>query len=499
MARDSALRVLFTVPPSFIMWPQGVMQLESTIPSCGLYTLAAVVEAAGHSCTVLDPVEYWRFHRTGEQLAATAREHDVVCLSANSIIWPAAIPLIKQFAQVEPRPTIVVGGLHPTYCDEHVMQTTEADIVVRGEGEKVLVQLLDALSGGGPLDGIRGLTYRHGGGLARTPDAMPLTEEEISATPLPLWDRLPPGIYGFIPVEMSRGCKFGCEFCSIHHKHCWRSVDSATFYNRTVHAASFAPLVRQRTLMLTDDCFTADPHKAQVIEQALGDVDPSIGVGIEARAPDVLNPTTMRYLKNSRVDFIQVGVECGYAEGLKKIRKGITLEQVVASAHALHEAGLTSQVKYSYIVGFPWESTEQIMRTLSFAMALSSRYGNRAQVNWLMLVPGSAIYQRFLEQGRVSITDFDVLPMELKDFFGRTHPTLGSFEVEQVHFYAGLLEQAYPWVGALGNVFRSWHKHSHTPFSRSIPGAAGREPGGPEISYWEQLPPVFHSSPDQAR
>jgi radical SAM superfamily enzyme YgiQ (UPF0313 family) len=492
-------KVLFTAAPGFLMWPKGIMQLETTMPSCSLYTLAAVVEKAGYPCTIVDPVEFWRGYRDLNAFRATVREHRVVCISANSITWFAALPMIANIAQTVPRPTIVVGGLHPSYCDEHVLGTSEVDIVVRGEGETVLPKLLNALASGSPLDDIGGLSFRKDGRTVRTPDRPPLSVDEISESPLPLWDRVPQLTYSFIPLEMSRGCRFGCTFCGIYHRKLWRAVSDACINRRVEHAARHLPRFRQRAFLFTDDCFTGNIDKLRAVESALRDFAPDVAVGIEARAPDVLSTEALGVLKNINIEFVQIGVECGYDEGLRRIRKGITVEQVIASAHALHSIGLDERVKYSFIIGFPWETPDDVMRTINFAMALGSRYRSKIQINWLLILPGSEIFEQFHREKRVSYDDYSTIPPNVPTLFMRSHPSIAEADTQNIYDYATFVQQSYPWVGALGNVFRLWNRHAHIPSDRTAPVKYSRfDPSNPasiNVKFLrEYLPPVFQST-----
>lgn len=495
MTKD--LKVLFTVAPGFIMWPKGIMQIETTMPSCALYTLAAIVETSGFPCTILDPVEYWRLYRDRSELEKIVGEHQIVCISANSITWFTALPLIENISRINPRPIIIAGGLHPTYCDEHTMAISKIDIIVRGEGEIVLGEVLKALAAGSPLDDIKGLTFRRNGRIVRTPDREPLTETQISKSPLPLWDRLPPMTYSFIPIEMSRGCKFGCTFCGIYHRRLWRAVSDECIERRIEHAVQFLPRVRFHSFMFTDDCFTGNIDKLRAVESALRRHAPDVAIGIEARASDVLSVEALEILRNLKVEFIQIGVECGYNEGLKRIKKGITIEQVIASAHAMHAIGLDARVKYSFIIGFPWESPNELMRTINFAMSLGSRYKNKIQINWLLITPGSDIFNQFYQDKKVTYEDYCALPSNIPGLFLRSHPSISEHDAHMIHEYAMMAQQSYPWVGALGNVFRLWHRHAHIPFDRVNPVRNAQSdpanPAGIDVDFLRKyLPPVFH-------
>lgn len=490
----SGLRVLFTAAPGVAIPAAGTVLPEENLPPSAIYALGAVVEAAGHSCTILDPVRFWRDVSTPTALAQAVAGHEVVCVSANVATWPLAVPLVRALAACRPRPRIVAGGLHPTYCAEHVLATTEVDVVVRGEGERTLPRLLAAIAAGEDLGGIPGLTFRGEHGPASTPDAGPLSPDELDALPPPLWERLPSGVYSFIPIEASRGCRFACSFCSIQHKSHWRPLAVERVAERVRQGVRALSLVRLRALMFSDDCFTTDPGRVARIAEVLEREAPGVAVAMEGRAGDVLQPAVLAGLARMPIEFLQIGVECGYDEGLRRVGKGVTVDEVVASAHALHRAGLERVVKYSYIVGFPWEGWTEMARTVAFAIALASRYGNRCQIAWLMVAPGSAIYRAMAAQGLVGAADFDGPSVEHWELFRRVHPALDETRAEALREYAQLLRQGVPWVGALGGVFEPLGRYYRLPGNgRQATNACSSPPatGWGGRTFWEQLPPVL--------
>jgi radical SAM superfamily enzyme YgiQ (UPF0313 family) len=61
------------------------------------------------------------------------------------------------------------------------------------------------------------------------------------------------------------------------------------------------------------------------------------------------------------------GIECGYDEGLKRVRKNLTVDEVRRCARLLNEYGVHQGAVFSYIVGFPWETEHERMQTLRLA------------------------------------------------------------------------------------------------------------------------------------
>jgi len=124
--------------------------------------------------------------------------------------------------EVVPSAVRVLGGVHATFMYKQVLSEAPAvDVIVRGEGEEIFVNLVRSIDAGRwPADrrSIRGLAYREGGQIVAT-EAAPTIRDLDAATPdwsLLQWEKyiyVPLGVRVAIP-SMARGCPFTCSFCS---------------------------------------------------------------------------------------------------------------------------------------------------------------------------------------------------------------------------------------------------------------------------------------------
>lgn len=107
----------------------------------------------------------------------------------------------------------VMGGPHVSFLADEALDF--CDYVVRGEGEQTITELADYLEGKASPERIQGLSYRaHGGHAIHNPSRPLLT----SLTDLPWPDMsLVVGAENVspFPILASRGCPYGCEFCSV--------------------------------------------------------------------------------------------------------------------------------------------------------------------------------------------------------------------------------------------------------------------------------------------
>jgi radical SAM superfamily enzyme YgiQ (UPF0313 family) len=116
-----------------------------------------------------------------------------------------------------PKAGIVGGGPQVDYFGRHILDYTDAfDVLVRGEGERVLPLLVDALIAGREWGDIPGLLWREGGGVRTTPVQ---TLSDLDQLPLPLYGRdVYPALDGDEKIKIgvvdeSRGCPNRCSFC----------------------------------------------------------------------------------------------------------------------------------------------------------------------------------------------------------------------------------------------------------------------------------------------
>ncbi len=120
---------------------------------------------------------------------------DVVLFSAMAVQKGSLQELIPE-AKARGK-TVVVGGPYPSVMPEEVM-AAGCDLLVRGEAEMLMPQLLEDLQ-----QGKTGIIYK----AEEKPD--------LSFSPLPRFDLLNPVDYLSISVQTSRGCPFDCEFCDV--------------------------------------------------------------------------------------------------------------------------------------------------------------------------------------------------------------------------------------------------------------------------------------------
>ncbi|OPY49563.1 MAG: B12 binding domain protein [Methanosaeta sp. PtaU1.Bin112] len=432
------MNILLTSAPVFDV---GSAIIEPDIGSCraglapcnSIYLLASIARS-DHQVCLQDPAENY-FEINGErtikvtsidrevslQFPAMERNlkyKDAVCISATSFNWFFGRLMAKRVHELDRDLPIIAGGIHPTLADRHILETTDVDYIVRGEGERTFPELLSCIENGRALDGVDGISYRENNKIVINRDRHPLSPEELDCNPLPALDLLPSGIYSKICVETSRGCRFNCIFCTLASRGMWRSCSPQAALKRFEHAIEYAGKLRRgrKNLSIVDGNFAGSRKRSEEILQGLKAMD--LGdflIDFEARVDDLIRSDILDLCKDLPLDFILAGIECGYPSGLRRIRKGIDLKMVEKCAAKAREKSIA--IYYSFILGFPWESRNECLQTVEFADKLVTKYDGWAIMNWFQQFPGSRLWDERRAFGIDDSLDiFDTMRMFHRDY-----------------------------------------------------------------------------------
>ena len=194
--------------------------VDEPMPPLSIYLLGACIQAEGYNVKIFDSSIFKVLRHESilnilnERLCSNISESDIVCFSCNTYNW-AMTKLACNIINRKIHALTIVGGLHPSFFYKHIMNTTDIDFIIRGEGEDVLPNLIDAICKKGDLTLIKGLSFRYNGKIHHNDGYNIIDLNSYHRLPLPLFEHISEGVYGFAPVEASRGCFFNCCFCSI--------------------------------------------------------------------------------------------------------------------------------------------------------------------------------------------------------------------------------------------------------------------------------------------
>jgi len=381
------------------------MDAVRACPPYGVYLLAKVLQLEGHDVTIIDLIA-----QGSNDLAVhwplIASCH-LVGISTTSLSWPTARNCILDIRKYRPDVPIVLGGIHATMFDKYVLATTPANYCIRGEGENALRILCRVLERGGDLRGVPNLTVKlPDGKIVRTKLGPKLSPEEMASFPVPDYSQIPAGSYSGLGVESSRGCPFDCLFCSTSYRRSWRGIAPKVFVDRVEQILPFIGNTTTGSLQIIDDEFSVQPDRAIEICNEFGRRNIKPKLVFDSRANDLLNEAYLEALEPYALQFL-IGAECGYDEGLKRVGKGTTCWNMEKAAQNLNKHGLSGKADFSFILGLPWETREDVLKTIQFAAHLYATYGVRVLLQWFCQMPGSRIWEEKRKEGVVHEAQYD--------------------------------------------------------------------------------------------
>ena len=395
-------------------------EMDLFTPPLGLLVLTSVLERAEHKVKVIFPIELDEFL---DNFTYEIKDCEVFGFTANSFNWYKTKKVIETIHKHNPDITIILGGPHPTISHEYCLKSTSAQIVVRNEGEITLPLTIEALSKKTSLHDIDGITYKdQSNEVIVNKDRLPLSEDELNNTPLPSYHIIPPNRYDFVPLETTRGCPFRCIFCGTPYPKSYRQISQDKVSRVLGTLSKITNRFKKSAIFLADDSFSTNKKHVTDILDLFKKNGSKFSFGFEVRISEFLKNDLISSFAMINIYLLQVGVECGYEEGLKTIGKKLKIQEVMQFAELCSQVSFRYYLYWSFIIGFPWESEDQVIKTIDFAYNRAVQTGSQPpQINNFAPYLGTEItnnYQKYNMQ-RITHELFDD-PNWHKQFLGYT-------------------------------------------------------------------------------
>jgi len=364
-------------------------------PPLGILILATYLREQGlPNVHCLDAqLEGWSPEQTVERLVKMKPE--IVGITAWTDFWYPVWRTAKLIRERLPNCKIVMGGPHCGVYPQESLEYSEADFLVVGDGEDVLLHLAQEILLSRPISDQPGL-WRKIDGKIMAPTERFAMIDDITKVPPPDRTMLPVERYSSVltPAEFettmitSRGCPYKCVFCK---------MDVQKVYARTAEQVvdEFEQIANLgiSDVQVYDDTFTWGNARAMDICQGIIDRGIKVNWAIRDRANRV-TPELYDLLKRAGCDRAHFGVETGSPRILKESGKFITMEQLETGIGIAKETGMT--VMAYFMFGFVDETPEDALMTIEFAKKLNPDYPVFVV---LIPYPGTAVYKAGLDKG----------------------------------------------------------------------------------------------------
>ena len=349
----------------FLCEDEKEREIMKPYPALGLLYISAYLRRAGFTVDVFDPT----FLAREEIVTRLARQPGgVVGIYTNLMTRGTVLDIIAE-AKACGWSVIVGGPESANYPAEYLRHG--ADVVVLGEGEETLAELLPALATRGPhrLHGVLGTVFRDEGGKVVTNRERPQIRD-LDSLPWPDRDKMDVQRYvdvwrkhhgmGSVNLITARGCPYRCRWCShavFGFTHRRRSyVDCADELEHIKEA------YRPDQVWYADDVFTI--HHRWLANYAAELRRRNLRIPFEtiSRADRLMKEEVLEVLAGMGCWRIWIGSESGSQRVLDAMERGVTAEQVQWATRAAQRHGM--QVGMFLMWGYEGETIDDIAATV---------------------------------------------------------------------------------------------------------------------------------------
>lgn len=421
------LNILLINPPMFHRKGNIWKGVGSCMPPLGLAYIASYLEKHGFGVSILDA--HAERISVDEVAAHIDFEYfDMVGVTATTNLIANALLILKNIKERDPEMVTILGGVHPTVAPEEVLANPCVDIVVRGEGEQTLLEIMK----GKPLSDIPGVSYRENGSFRHNADRELLGD--LDSLPLPAYHLLPMskyypalGAYKRLPatsIVSTRGCPGRCTFCY--------RIFGSSFRVRSGRnvADEVCLLVRKwgyKEISFYDDTFTSSKDNVLEFCQAIKDERLNITWSCFSRA-DKVDEEMLRAMKSVGCHQISYGVESVSPRVLKKINKKMDVKTSEKAIRLASNIGIDTRV--ALMLGNPGDSIETMQESLDWAIKINP---DILMFNIATPYPGTAMYRWAKKKGYLITEDWN--DYDLSKVVMRL-PTVSPEEVSAFYRYA---------------------------------------------------------------
>ncbi|CAI4030692.1 Radical SAM domain protein [Nitrospira tepida] len=374
-------------------------------PPIGIMSLSAVLKQAGHDCVMFDQAN----PETPNEVIIEAINHRQPVLVGLSFLsttsYPYAKILARQIRAANSRVKLAFGGVFASLNASLVkLQCPEVDFVCRGDGEQLILDLIERLDD--PVE-VAGVTWAKDGKVVQNPNRV--MERNLDQWPFPDRESLDldfvesmpldvPAVLSmerFTTMQTSRGCPWPCVFCDIpiFNEGKWRARSPQHVVAELKHLEELG----YGSVYFVDDHFLLQPKRIDAICHGIGQERLAIQWGIEGRVDSVAQHLFPAMAK-AHCRTVMFGIESGSQKILDRLQKEQTLDEVKTAVKNAKRAGIEI-VHGFFTVGNPDETVEDMQATFDFASKLPlDTFG----FNRLCVYRGTPLWQEYVKRGLVN-------------------------------------------------------------------------------------------------
>jgi anaerobic magnesium-protoporphyrin IX monomethyl ester cyclase len=389
---------------------------DATAP-LGLLAVATPLLRAGYSIRLIDSTIAPNYKKR-----VLEEVRDALCLGISLVTGPMireTVEIARAVKVANPDFPVILGGWHPSLLPKQTLEADYIDIVVKGQGEDSLLEVVQHLESRSPLDLVSGIGFKRDGKLIFT------TERPLR----PIVDS-PPKAYHIADFDAyqrvcgrrwamyisSLACPYNCSYCTnagVYGRK-WNALPADQFVEETVDLTRRYGL---ELLWVVDDNFLVDLDRARLIADGLVRAGANFRWSIQATTnlTSRLSVDDLKLLRRAGLQQICHGAESGSPKMLKLMNKGFqNFDTIYETARRCLAADV--RPSFNIIFAYPGEGPSERRQMIDFIMDMCRRHpGAEFWTNIFTPYPGAPVMQQADEYGIDVPTSFE----GWADFFPR--------------------------------------------------------------------------------
>jgi anaerobic magnesium-protoporphyrin IX monomethyl ester cyclase len=364
---------------------------------------------------------------------------DMLCLCISCMTGYQIYQNIKVSKVVKsenPEIPVIWGGWHPSLLPDETIKNEYIDIIVKKQGEKSLIEVLNALVNNSSFNSISGISFKENGLVIHNPERKFENIKNyvpINFDILDIKKYINKSYLGERTIfwNASQGCSYNCGFC------CTPTVYKGNWSAQEVKVTldEIETLVKRYgvdSILFAEDNFFIDKRRVKSICEEIIEKKLNIKWATDSRIDQIIrySDNELKLLKKSGCIKLYLGAESGDQEVLNLVDKRIKVEDILKAAKMLHKNEIIGE--FFIMVGFPLNPEKDLKMSVELITRIKREYPNHQATSFLYTpYPGTRLLDIAKEKGAKLPNTLDEwvdwsmlgksVPWIKKDYFDRAN------------------------------------------------------------------------------
>ena len=389
----------------FLKFDPKLYEAMRPYPPLGTMLAAAQAREVGHEVVLFDAM----LAESTDEWSAMLEQHqpDAAVIFEDNFNYLSKMCLLNMrdaaFAMLNDARD---AGCHTAVCGSDATDNVAAfldagaDLVIRGEGDATLLELLDCWARGVSVSGVEGISFRaDGGSIGATINRKNM--KGLDELPLPARDLIDMDRYRAVWMEhhghfsvnlvTTRGCPYHCNWCA---KPIWgQRYNARSPQNVVEEIVHLTEMYRPDHLWFADDIVGLKPGWIAEFADLMTEHDVVTGFNALSRPDLMVKGDTAEQFGRAGAEFVWIGAESGSQTVLDAMEKGTLVSQIIEAADRVHAAGY--KIAFFLQFGYPGEELAEIEETLQLVWRARP---DDIGVSVSYPLPGTSFHERVVEQ-----------------------------------------------------------------------------------------------------